>query len=326
MSSVGIIANPESGRDIRRLVAHGSIFDNYEKANIVRRVLLGLEAVGVEQVWLMPDAFGIGQRALDGLRLRLRVSLLPMPTTFTAADSHLATCLMAERGVGCIITLGGDGTNRIVAKARSAVPLLPISTGTNNVFPRMIEGTVAGLAAGLVARGLAPEAVDSVPCLEIRRERGPEDMALIDAAVYDEPFVAARALWDMHKLKAVVLARVEPGSIGLSSIGAHLLAHDQEEKGLYIRTGSGGRQVLAPVAPGLVQSVPVSEYRILCPGETVVMGQSRPAVLALDGEREIELRAGERVWVRLSAAGPRVVDVRKAITAAAGAGVFLRSD
>ena len=47
-NSVGIIANPASGRDIRRLVAHGAVFNNDEKVNIVRRVLLGLEAVGVE--------------------------------------------------------------------------------------------------------------------------------------------------------------------------------------------------------------------------------------------------------------------------------------
>ena len=46
---VGIIANPASGKDIRRLVAHGSTFDNNEKINIVRRVLLGLDAAGVRR-------------------------------------------------------------------------------------------------------------------------------------------------------------------------------------------------------------------------------------------------------------------------------------
>ena len=56
-------------------------------------------------------------------------------------------------GVGCLITLGGDGTNRVVAKACGDIPLVPISCGTNNVFPYMVEGTVAGLAAGLVAGG-----------------------------------------------------------------------------------------------------------------------------------------------------------------------------
>ena len=47
MSLVGIIANPASGTDIRRLVAYGSVFNNQEKVRIVRRILLGLEAAGV---------------------------------------------------------------------------------------------------------------------------------------------------------------------------------------------------------------------------------------------------------------------------------------
>ena len=60
---VGIIANPASGKDIRRLVAHGSAFDNNEKINIVRRVLLGLDAAGVTRVAHLPDEYGIVQRA-----------------------------------------------------------------------------------------------------------------------------------------------------------------------------------------------------------------------------------------------------------------------
>ncbi|HEY8875633.1 MAG TPA: hypothetical protein VIM32_03140 [Desulfosporosinus sp.] len=40
----GIIANPASGKDIRRLVAHATVFDNQEKVNLIRRILLGLQA------------------------------------------------------------------------------------------------------------------------------------------------------------------------------------------------------------------------------------------------------------------------------------------
>ncbi|GIT59723.1 MAG: hypothetical protein Ct9H300mP19_16710 [Dehalococcoidia bacterium] len=58
---------------------------------------------------------------------------------------------MVEQGVDCIVTLGGDGTNRVVAKGCLEVPLVPISTGTNNVFPPNTEGTLAGIAAGSVA-------------------------------------------------------------------------------------------------------------------------------------------------------------------------------
>ena len=52
---VGIIANPASGKDIRRLVAYGTVFDNQEKVNIVRRILLALDALGVGRVLAMPD-------------------------------------------------------------------------------------------------------------------------------------------------------------------------------------------------------------------------------------------------------------------------------
>ena len=88
MNTVGIIANPASGKDIRRLVAHGTTFDNDEKVNIVRRVLLGLEAVGVEHVWIMPDSFGIGQKALDRLQFGLDESILPMPIPLPKRIRH----------------------------------------------------------------------------------------------------------------------------------------------------------------------------------------------------------------------------------------------
>src|SRR3989304_3796177 len=129
MPTVGIIANPASGKDIRRLVAHGSVFDHDEKVGIVRRVLLGLEATGVERGWIMPDSFGIGRKALDGVRLRLDASILEMPRRFPPDDSTRAAALMAEAGAGCLVTLGGAGTNRAVAKASGAGALRPVSAG-----------------------------------------------------------------------------------------------------------------------------------------------------------------------------------------------------
>lgn len=327
MIMVGIIANPASGKDIRRLVAHGSVFDNDEKVSIVRRALLGLEAAGVERVRIMPDSFGIGRKALDGLRLGLDVSIVAIPARFTQDDSTRSAALMAAEGAGCIITLGGDGTVRAVAKASRHVPLVAISTGTNNVFPTMIEGTVAGLAAGLVARGVAKEAVRTVPRLDIIRDGSPVDIALVDAAVYDEQFIASRAIWNASKIKEVVLTRAEPGHIGLSSIGAHLAgANHVAGQGLYLRMGPGGRRVVAPIAPGIICAVSVVEHRPLRSGDEVIVSPSHPSVLALDGEREIELPPGARVRVRLHATGPRVVDVRRALEIAVAAGVFLQED
>ena len=85
MSLVGIIANPASGTDIRRLVAYGSIFNNQEKVRIVRRILLGLEASGPAFEILLPvgNAAFVSRPALApliymrSLELSLERRLLP---------------------------------------------------------------------------------------------------------------------------------------------------------------------------------------------------------------------------------------------------------
>ena len=154
MTCVGIIANPASGKDIRRLVAHGSVFSNQEKVNIVRRLLLGLDAMGVDTILTMPDAFDICGKAQAPITLQAIVQQLDMPVQFSSEDTTLAAARMQELGVDCIVTLGGDGTNRALAKTAGTTPILPLSTGTNNVFPYMIESTLAGLAAGIVAQRL----------------------------------------------------------------------------------------------------------------------------------------------------------------------------
>jgi hypothetical protein len=199
---------------------------------------------------------------------------------------------------------------------------MPISTGTNNVFPTMVEGTLAGLAAGVVARGLTDGAVHRAPCLEVHRSGAPSVIALVDVAVYDERFVAARALWDAARIREVVLARLEPGSIGLSSIGAHL-GLGSDNCGLYLRMGEHGQRVLAPIAPGLIASVSVAEYRVLASGEQVRVCPPRPCTLALDGEREVALSGASEVCIRFRSDGPRVVDMRLALSVAARTGIFV---
>ena len=328
---VGIIANPASGRDIRRLVAHGTVFDNNEKTAIVRRVLLGLEAVGIRRVAYMPEHdFGILPRAITGLHghpLQLEASPLEMPVLGTSADSTRAAQLLAEMGADCIITLGGDGTNRVVAKGCGTVPLVPISTGTNNVFPTFLEGTVAGVAAGLVARDCAGnEALQRAPRLEVLVNGVPIDSALVDVVVSEQPFVGSRAIWDLSLVREVVLSRIAPATIGLSALGGALLnstVEVSERAGMHIVLGDGGREVMAALAPGIVKWVGVRETRKLQVDDVV---QFRPGTgtVALDGEREIEIPMTSVVEVRLCADGPFVVDVPAALEGAAHAGHFRR--
>ena len=93
--------------------------------------------------------------------------------------------LVMSVGVAVIIVLGGDGTSRAACKGARNTPLLPLSTGTNNVFPIMTEATVAGLAAGVLACGgvSVGEGCTEVSLLEVLVDDAPVDMALVDGTV-----------------------------------------------------------------------------------------------------------------------------------------------
>ncbi len=311
---VGLIVNPAAGRDIRRLVGLASVVPHHEKAALVRRVIRGLESAGVDTVLYLPDGVGIMAAALDGLRPALRMEPLPVELRGDARDSTEAAKRLVESGAGVIVTIGGDGTNRAVAAGCADVPLVAISTGTNNVFPATVEGTVAGLAAGLVAAG----AVDpAVVCQRSKRvEVGADevqDFALVDAAACRDPFRGAAAIWDIARVRALVLARAEPWAIGLSSIGGRLRPVMADEPwGLYVELGGDqGRTLSAVLAPGLMAEVKVGEWRLLEPGEEVPL-DCRGGTIALDGEREV---VGGAAWARVTGNGPLVVDVRRVMNA-----------
>jgi predicted polyphosphate/ATP-dependent NAD kinase len=330
---VGIIANPASGRDVRRFVAHSTVFDNHEKSAIVRRALTGLEAVGITRIAYMPeDDFGIVDHAVGALRgqnmcLGMQVEPLPMVVTGTGADSTRAAQLLVEMGAACIITLGGDGTNRAVAKGCATLPLVPISTGTNNVFPVFAEGTAAGMAAGLVAlRRAGAGSLQRMPCLDVIVDGVPTERALVDVVVSSMPFLGSRAIWEMSRVREVVIARVLPGAIGFSALGGALLDSPASQKagvGVHVVLGEGDHEVLVALGSGQVQWVNIARYRWMELAEEVRLGQGAGTV-ALDGEREIELSATSVVDVRLSADGPFVVDVPTALREATLAGHLSR--
>jgi predicted polyphosphate/ATP-dependent NAD kinase len=317
--AVGLIANPAAGRDIRRLTAHASIVPNHEKAAIVRRVLHGLAAAGVDQVAYLADNAGIVAAAVDGATPPLPMEALPHRAHGLASDSVQAARLLAAAGVGVIVTLGGDGTNRAVAAGCGDVPLVAISTGTNNVFPTMVDGTVAGLAAGLVATGAVPAERVAPRTKRVEVTAGEAtDFALIDAAACADAFVGARAIWDPARVRAMVLTRAAPWSVGLSAIGGQLDAiRADEPAALHVELGPG-HEVMATIAPGVVARVAVAGWRRLELGEPVSLG-ARAHTVALDGERELVVRDGAAT-AAVTRTGPRVVDIRATLRAAAASG------
>src|SRR4029078_8468504 len=64
---VGIIANPVSARDIRRVIANATSLQITDRANIVLRVLACLKASGVERVVMMPENGGIRHHVRRGV-------------------------------------------------------------------------------------------------------------------------------------------------------------------------------------------------------------------------------------------------------------------
>jgi predicted polyphosphate/ATP-dependent NAD kinase len=325
---VGLIANPEAGHDIRRLVSHASTFNNQEKVYIIRRVLMGLAAAGVEQVAYLPEHVGLVRYALDGLKETPKLEALDLLIRAQTSDSTDAARLLAERGAACILTLGGDGTNRAVAKGCGRVPIVPISTGTNNVFPTLVEGTIAGLAAGVIATGgsATEAAIRQRKRLDVLVDGELREISLVDAAISPEPFTGARAIWDPAQLTDLLLTQALPSAIGLSSIGGQLdPIHPDEAEGLYVAIGPGAWEVSAAVAPGMVRPIPVANYRRLRPGDGLAFS-GRRGTIALDGERELEIYEHHQIEIRLNADGPRVVDIPLAMHAAALAGLFRRRD
>ena len=339
MALVGIIANPAASKDIRRLVAQGRVVPDWEKVNTLRRALLGLQSVGIQRVVAMPDSSHLVERARDDPQLSLDLCLLEMPAYHTEGDTVRASELMADLGVGCFITLGGDGTNRAVVKGCASIPMVAISTGTNNVFPTMTEGTLAGLVAGLLVQGkLDLERVSIISkTLAVYVDGEYRDMALVDVALSRERFVASRAIWDMNTIYEVFLSRAEPASIGLSSIGGRLepvsLADDaglyyslsrldgEEPESTESNPAPNSSMVLAPIAPGVIPKVPISSWRRLALGERVAVAQ-RQCTVALDGERAFSVSPGESLEVAVQRDGPPVVQVDTALHEAASRGLF----
>jgi predicted polyphosphate/ATP-dependent NAD kinase len=324
-STVGIVANPMSGRDIRRLVAQASVFPNAEKTNMVLRLLAAAGAVGVERVLLSTDTMGVAGGVARGLA-RHRTSQGRLPArefveldglTGTADDTRALVRAMRERGATVIVLLGGDGTARAAAAASGDTVLLPLSTGTNNAFPEMWEATVAGTAAALCATDRVPVGEVTRRCKALHVTAGAaHEIALVDVCVSTVTHVAAKALWQPETLTELFCTFAEPHAIGLSSIAGllHPVART-DPHGVAVRLGAG-RTVLAPVAPGVVAPVPVAEAGPLAAGDVRRVTQPRGTV-AVDGEREIEFGPATPVTVTLAHDGPRVLDVRAALAAAA---------
>lgn len=288
MSSIGIIANPASGKDIRRLVSYATTIDNQEKVNIVKRIVLAAQAMGVDTVWFMPDTFQIGWAVIEDLsrdeKLTADCRLLDIPLTATSQDTTAAAAEMERLGVG-------------------------------NVYPEMLEGTVAGMAAAVAAQFSDP----AICCIrdkqiEVTLNGSLTDIALIDAVISDDLCVGSKAIWDASKLQHIFVTRCHPASIGFSTAAGCLqIVRDTDDYGLAVELQSEGEKIIAPIAAGVLSELEIWQAKRMpldCP-ETLLLQEE--CMVALDGERELRGHAGDTLTFTVTRHGPWRVQAKRAL-------------
>ncbi|MGI9646555.1 MAG: hypothetical protein ACR2O6_14715, partial [Ilumatobacteraceae bacterium] len=197
-----------------------------------------------------------------------------------------------------------------------------ISTGTNNVFPSALDGTGAGVAAGLLASGAvdadevaSPSKRVTLRIVDPRADAPIDEGALVDAALIDTPFAGARAVTDPAAIRWIVAAIADPAATGIAGVAGRL--HEVARSapgGVLIRLGPGGRRVRVPLSPGRFETLDVSAVEPLEPSSTVELPGG--GVLAYDGERTTPVSAEAVVTASVDSNGPLVIDVDKALSLA----------
>jgi len=327
---LGIVVNPMSGRDVRRVAARASTSQHHEKQQQVTRLVIAALEQGVQRIFLAQEPFRINQRAVEHLPERDKIEILEFPLTHTSKDTETMIDLMWARGCRTFIVLGGDGTNRIVARRYPDCALMPLSTGTNNVFPMTVEASLAGAAAGLIATRRIDQNVETLRCKRVHIEgastQGPiHDIALIDAVVLKNDNLGSLLPFSGSDLEYLVLTRAEPASVGLSPIGGYLepCGHN-DDFGVLVRCGDPAETaVRVPISPGLWNTVPIQFYRKLPLNQPVAL--KGEGILAYDGDRTHDLASLTDCTATIFRDGPFIIDPTRVLTAASRNGLLVEA-
>lgn len=335
---VGIIANPVSARDIRRIISHAGNLPINDRANILLRMLAGLYQSGVREVLIMPENGGIRTQLMRTIQRETNfgttrfpnVQYLKMPVTGTADDSALAARMMREAGVASIVVLGGDGTNRVVVSQCGNIPVAGVSTGTNNAFPEMREPTITGLAVGLAVTGQIPVRIAFSENKRIDvmiNDR--HEIALVDVAVVSDGYVGSRAIWKVDSFRDLFATFGLPEAIGMSSIVGLLAPVGRATpEGRHIRilpAAEAPHRLTAPIAPGLLEQIGIAGVDAMLPGATYHPSIST-GTLAFDGEREVTFSEIDDVRIRLTLDAFRSVNIPACMAHAAAHGLFVSAN
>lgn len=302
---VGLIANPSSSKDVRRLTTLARVIDIEEKANLVARLLVGIGSEKGVEVLAVDDQAGLVRRAV---RLAgpagAPVGYLGIEVEGTESDTRRAASRLAEIGVGALVTVGGDGTVRAAAEGWQQAPLVPVAAGTNNAFALTDEPSVIGMATALATRSGAGVFLPTT-AIEVETDTG-RSLAVIDAVVVRDRWVGSGAIWDPNRLVEGLVTSSRRTAVGISSVAA-AFGRLAPGHGRYLRFGAG-HSVRAVFGPGLVLDVSVEDWVDLPMGAEILLDREG-GLIALDGERRLPAGGGVARVVE----GPRVIDLERAL-------------
>ncbi len=333
MKTIGIAANPQSGKDIRRLFSNATMISNKEKVNVIERIVSAILVTTDDvEIRVMPDKEQFFERVQRDLRGRFPAEAMEriLPADFipleNLEDTTRFAANMEEIGAGALIVMGGDGTSRAAARSFCKVPMIPVSTGTNNAFPAFLEGTSVGLAAAAMVSGIIEnpqECIRECKLLEITKNGTPVDVALVDILFTTGISSGSKAVWDVREMKHVVVAQCRPDCIGFSSlVGVAAFSGEDDPWGYCADIGVDDPNYKVPIAAGSIADVRLDSLTKIELGEDLVYDMEYNGILALDGEREVSFAKGDRLEIRLTQNGPRRIRVAEVLRRAAEKGFF----
>ena len=301
---VGLVANPTSSKDIRRLTTLARVIDVEEKANLVARLLVGLASEKGIEVMALDDPAGLVRRsvAMAGDSAP-DVAFLSLDAQGDEDDTRQAARQLSNLGASALVTVGGDGTVRAAVEGWREARLVPLAAGTNNAFALTEEPSVVGVAtARALTRGT--DAFKPTPAIEVETTEG-RALAVIDAVLVRSRWIGAGAIRDPADLVEGVVTSSRRTAVGIASISA-AFGPLPPGHARHLRFG-GQRHVRAVFGPGLVLDVPVDDHEDIAIGSELSLVGSG-GMVALDGERRLPSRGGV---VRV-VDGPCVLDLEAA--------------
>lgn len=322
-ATVGVISNPRAGKDIRRLVAHASAPSDASRIADLRRMVVGAAEGGAERILVAQDPHGLAERAVTGLEAK--VEMIDIGAVGTGDDTARAAAHMRDLGAAVLAVSGGDGTHRDVCRGWRDAPVVAVANGTNNAFGQLIEPTVAGTAAGLVAGGgvdLAELVAYQSLVIDVEIDGAPCDLALVDVAVVRHDPGGGPSLWSVDGVDQIFAAVAEPWSVGLSAFAGLIAPTSRtDDRGVLLDLDAGAPQrVRAPIAPGHFVEAGLRSVSVVDAGQSVAV--RGPATFAVDGERGVRLAADQWGSMTMRRNGLRVIDIRRTFSLAVRRGHF----